>query len=55
LHLLCLCGFRIVLLEETVWARFLDLHQAILGGVIVALIFFLPGGLVGLARRGRST
>jgi branched-chain amino acid transport system permease protein len=45
----------LVLLEETVWARFLDLHQAILGGVIVALIFFLPGGLVGLARRGRST
>jgi branched-chain amino acid transport system permease protein len=45
----------LVLLEETVWARFLDLHQAILGGVIVALIFFLPGGLIGLARRRSGT
>jgi len=41
-----------VLLEETVWARFLDYHQAILGAIIVALIFFLPGGLLGL-RPGR--
>lgn len=42
----------LVLLEETVWARFLDYHQAILGAIIVALIFFLPGGLLGL-RPGR--
>lgn len=39
-----------VLLEETVWARFLDFHQAILGAIIVALIFFLPGGLMGMRR-----
>lgn len=35
-----------VLLEETVWAQFLDWHQAILGVIIVLLIFFLPGGLL---------
>ena len=35
-----------VLMEETIWARFLDYHQAILGVVIVLLIFFLPGGLL---------
>jgi len=43
----------LVLLEETVWARFLEFHQAILGTVIVALIFFLPGGLLGLVARRR--
>jgi len=43
----------LVLLEETVWARFLDYHQAILGAIIVALIFFLPGGLMGLRLRWR--
>ncbi|VFR71213.1 Branched-chain amino acid transport system permease protein LivM (TC 3.A.1.4.1) [plant metagenome] len=35
-----------VLMEETIWARFLDYHQAILGVIIVLLIFFLPGGLL---------
>lgn len=44
----------LVLLEETVWARFLDYHQAILGAIIVALIFFLPGGLLGLRLRWRQ-
>jgi branched-chain amino acid transport system permease protein len=36
-----------VLIEQTVWARFLDYNQAALGIVIVLLIFFLPGGLLG--------
>jgi branched-chain amino acid transport system permease protein len=40
-----------VLLEQTVWAQFLDYNQAALGIVIVLLIFFLPGGLLGLTRR----
>jgi branched-chain amino acid transport system permease protein len=40
-----------VLMEETIWARFLDYHQAILGLVIVLLIFFLPGGLLKIPYR----
>jgi branched-chain amino acid transport system permease protein len=40
-----------VLLEETVWARFLEYNQAVLGLVIVVLIFFLPGGLLRLDYR----
>ena len=44
-----------VLMEETIWAKFLDFHQAILGLVIVLLIFFLPGGLLKLfSRRGTA-
>ena len=35
-----------VLMEQTIWARFLDWNQAVLGIVIVLLIFFLPGGLL---------
>ncbi|HEY7243360.1 MAG TPA: branched-chain amino acid ABC transporter permease [Xanthobacteraceae bacterium] len=34
------------LLEEFFWANFLDYNRAILGAVIVLLIFFLPGGLL---------
>ena len=35
-----------VILEESIWARFLEANQAILGATIVILIFFLPGGLL---------
>jgi branched-chain amino acid transport system permease protein len=35
-----------VILEESIWSRFLEANQAILGLVIVILIFFLPGGLL---------
>ena len=44
-----------VIIEQTVWSRFLDYNQAALGIVIVLLIFFLPGGLLGagLWRRRR--
>ncbi|MEQ9607073.1 MAG: branched-chain amino acid ABC transporter permease [Kiloniellaceae bacterium] len=35
-----------VLLEEFFWANFLQWNRAILGGIIVFLIFFLPGGLL---------
>jgi branched-chain amino acid transport system permease protein len=37
-----------VLLEEMIWAQFLELNRAILGIVIVVLIFTLPAGLLGL-------
>jgi len=36
----------LVIFEETIWSQFLDLHQGILGLVIVLLIFFLPNGLL---------
>lgn len=35
-----------VVLEEFFWANFLEWNRAILGGIIVFLIFFLPGGLL---------
>ena len=40
-----------VIIEQTVWSRFLDYNQAALGIVIVLLIFFLPGGLLGRVKR----
>lgn len=35
-----------IILEESVWAHFLEANQAILGLIIVFLIFFLPGGIL---------
>jgi branched-chain amino acid transport system permease protein len=43
-----------VMLEETIWAKYLDYHQAVLGIVIVVLIFFLPGGLLRLISRRKA-
>jgi branched-chain amino acid transport system permease protein len=40
-----------MMLEEVFWANFLDYNRAILGAVIVVLIFFLPGGLLALSYR----
>ena len=40
-----------LLLEEYVWAKFLEYNRAILGAVIVVLIFFLPGGLLRIRYR----
>lgn len=44
------CSF--VLMEQTIWARFLEWNQAVLGVVIVLSIFFLPGGLLKLRPAG---
>jgi branched-chain amino acid transport system permease protein len=44
-----------IVLEEIVWVNFLNWNRAILGGIIVLLIFFLPGGLLNLRLRGRAT
>lgn len=40
-----------VLLSQYVWARFLNFHEAILGLIIVAVIYFLPQGVLGLLPR----
>jgi branched-chain amino acid transport system permease protein len=40
-----------ILLEEFFWANFLDYNRAILGAVIVILIFYLPGGLLNMPYR----
>jgi branched-chain amino acid transport system permease protein len=40
-----------ILLEEFFWANFLDYNRAILGAVIVVLIFVLPGGLLNIPYR----
>lgn len=38
-------------LEEAVWRSFLTVHAAVLGALIVALILFLPHGLMSINRR----
>ena len=43
-------AFLIVLFEEIVWRHFLNAHQAILGIIIVLLVLFMPGGLLGFVR-----
>ena len=40
-----------VVMEEVIWAEFLEFNRAGLGIVIVVLIFFLPGGLLRLPYR----
>ncbi len=42
-----------LIMEETVWRTFLSVHAAVLGLIIVALIFFLPHGVLGLVKRRR--
>ena len=39
-----------LLLEEVVWRSFLTVHAAVLGLLIVLMVLFLPGGMLGLRR-----
>jgi len=43
-----------LVLEQTVWASFLSIHAAVLGGVVVVLAIFLPDGVLGRLRRARA-
>nr|WP_272212309.1 branched-chain amino acid ABC transporter permease [Marinicella sp. W31]MDC2878222.1 branched-chain amino acid ABC transporter permease [Marinicella sp. W31] len=40
-----------LIIEEVVWRNFLSIHAAVLGILIVGLIFYLPNGVVGAAMR----
>jgi branched-chain amino acid transport system permease protein len=40
-----------LLLEEVLWSNFLEYNRAILGALIVLIIFFLPGGLLKISLR----
>jgi branched-chain amino acid transport system permease protein len=39
-------------ISEIVWSRFLNLHLGILGILIILIVFFIPNGLIDMARRG---
>jgi branched-chain amino acid transport system permease protein len=41
-------GVFYVVLKEFVWASFINWHSGILGLIIVAVIYFLPGGVLGI-------
>ena len=41
-------------LEELVWRNFLTVHAAVLGGLIVVLVLFLPNGLGAMIRQRRK-
>lgn len=43
-------GVFYVLLREFVWANFINWHSGILGLIIVAVIYFLPTGVLGIGR-----
>lgn len=43
-----------LIMEEVVWRNFLSIHAAVLGVLIVGLIFFLPRGLLGLVRKRKA-
>jgi branched-chain amino acid transport system permease protein len=44
-------GVFYVVLKEGVWAYFINWHSGILGLIIVAVIYFLPGGVLGISWR----
>jgi branched-chain amino acid transport system permease protein len=43
-------AFVLLAVEELVWRNFLTIHAAALGVIIVALVLFLPNGLLSLTR-----
>jgi len=42
------------LLSEIFWVKFLTIHTAILGIMIVVVVLFMPGGIMELVTRGRA-
>jgi branched-chain amino acid transport system permease protein len=47
-------AFILELIAEVVWGRFLELHLAVLGVIILFVTIFMPHGLLPLIRGERS-
>lgn len=44
-------AFLLSIFQEMVWARFLFLHQAIFGALIVAIVLLMPRGILGVLQK----
>lgn len=47
-------AFLVELLGLAVWSHFLTYHTAVLGMLVIAVVIFVPGGLMSLSTRGWS-
>ncbi len=47
-------AFTFLGIEEVVWRNYLQVHTGVLGFLVVALLLFLPHGIVSIGRRVRS-
>jgi branched-chain amino acid transport system permease protein len=47
-------AFTFLGIEELVWRNYLQVHTGVLGFLVVALLLFLPHGIVSIGRRVRS-
>jgi len=47
-------AFTFLGIEEIVWRNYLQVHTGVLGFLVVALLLFLPHGIVSIGRRVRS-
>jgi branched-chain amino acid transport system permease protein len=45
-------AFLLEFVSEVVWSQFLNLHLGVLGLIIVAVVIFMPNGLLGLSTSG---
>jgi branched-chain amino acid transport system permease protein len=45
----------VMILNELLWSNFLELHNAFLGLVLIAVVTLMPNGLLDLVRRDRKT
>jgi branched-chain amino acid transport system permease protein len=44
-------SFVYLVFEEIVWRNLLQFHTAMLGAIIVALVLFMPNGILDVLRR----
>jgi branched-chain amino acid transport system permease protein len=45
-------AFFVELLSETIWSQFLFLHLGVLGAIIIAVVIFMPKGVLWFYRQG---